>query len=60
MSELAQEKEQRERVHIGAFVDRRQRDELVQFARERDRSVSSIIRRALASELEREPKGEPR
>jgi Ribbon-helix-helix protein, copG family len=42
-----------DRVHIGAFVDRRQADELARLARERDRSVSSIIRRALAAELER-------
>jgi hypothetical protein len=50
MSELSQEKD---RVYIGAQVDRGQRDELVRLARRRDRSVSSIIRRALAAELER-------
>jgi predicted transcriptional regulator len=53
MSQLAQDKD---RVYIGAQVDRGQRDELVRLARERDRSVSSVIRRALFAELEREPK----
>jgi predicted transcriptional regulator len=52
MSKLAQEKD---RVYIGAQVDREHRDQLVKLAHERDRSVSSIIRRALAAELEREP-----
>jgi predicted transcriptional regulator len=55
MSQLGQEKE---RVYIGAQVDRGQRDELIRLARRRDRSVSSIIRRALAAELEREPNPE--
>jgi predicted transcriptional regulator len=55
MGHIAQE-ERAKRVPIGAFVDREQRDELVRLARERDRSVSSIIRRALSAELEREPK----
>ena len=50
MSQLDQE---RDRVNIGAQIDRRQRDELIRVARRRDRSVSSIIRRALAAELER-------
>ena len=48
------EKEHRERVHVGAFVDREQQQKLVKLARKRDRSVSSIVRRALAAELERE------
>jgi post-segregation antitoxin (ccd killing protein) len=43
----------RDRVHIGAHVDREQRDELVQLARQRDRSVSSILRIAIARELAR-------
>jgi hypothetical protein len=42
-----------ERVPIGAFVDREQRDELVQLARQSDCSVSRIVRRAIARELER-------
>jgi post-segregation antitoxin (ccd killing protein) len=45
--------ERAERVPIGAFVDREQRDELVRLARERDCSMSRIVRRALATELER-------
>jgi predicted transcriptional regulator len=57
MSQLGQEKD---RVYIGAQVDRRQREELIRLARRRDRSLSSIIRRALAAELEREPKPEKR
>jgi predicted transcriptional regulator len=55
MSDLGQEKS---RVYIGAQVDRQQRDQLAELARERDRSVSSISRRALAAELEREPNPE--
>jgi predicted transcriptional regulator len=50
MGQLSQKKD---RVYIGAQVDRRQRDELIRLARRRDRSLSSIIRRALAAELER-------
>jgi len=53
MSKFGQEKD---RVYIGAQVDRGLRNELIRFARQRDRSASSIIRRALAAELEREPK----
>jgi post-segregation antitoxin (ccd killing protein) len=43
-------------VPIGAFVDREQRDELVRLARERDCSMSRIVRRAIAAELERSEK----
>jgi Ribbon-helix-helix protein, copG family len=42
-----------DRVHIGAYVDRGQADELARLARERDRSVSSIIRRAWTAELQK-------
>ena len=42
------------RVHVGAFVDRDQRDEIFELAARRDRSVSSIVRRALQAELERD------
>jgi predicted transcriptional regulator len=45
--------EKPDRVYVGAQVDRDKRDQLVQFARESDQSVSQIIRRALAAELER-------
>jgi predicted transcriptional regulator len=43
-----------ERVHVGAFVDREQRRQLVELAREEDRSVSAVVRRALQAELERQ------
>ena len=43
-----------ERTHIGAYVDAEQRRQLIELARERDRSVSSVIRLALAEHLERE------
>jgi hypothetical protein len=56
MSQRGQEKD---RVYIGAQVDRGQRDELVRLGRRRDRSVSSIIRRALTAELERTPERAP-
>jgi hypothetical protein len=52
VNQLAQE-ERAERVPIGAFVDREQRDDLVRVARERDCSMSRIVRRAIAAELER-------
>ena len=51
MGQVAQE-ERAEREPIGAFVDREQRDELVRLARERDCSMSRIVRGALAAELE--------
>jgi Ribbon-helix-helix protein, copG family len=50
MSELDPES----RVHIGAFVDPEQRRQLVELARQEDRSVSSVIRQALASYVRRE------
>jgi predicted transcriptional regulator len=50
MSELDPES----RVHIGAFVDPEQRRQLVELARQEDRSVSSVIRQALASHVRRE------
>jgi hypothetical protein len=53
MSQLARD---RDRVHIGAHVDRRQAERLVELARERDRSVSSILRIAIARELARTSK----
>ena len=53
MSQLTQ-KNDVQRVHVGAFVDREQRDQLFELAKARDRSVSSIVRLALQAELERE------
>jgi hypothetical protein len=52
MGQIAQEG-RAGRVPIGALVDREQRDELVRVARERDCSMSRIVRRAIAAELER-------
>ena len=42
-----------QRVPLGALVDREQKDEVFRLAREHDCSVSRIVRRALAAELER-------
>lgn len=55
MSQVA-EKSTAERVHVGAFVDPEQRQQLVELARRQDRSVSSVLRQAVAAELEREGK----
>lgn len=52
MGQIAQE-ERTERVPIGAFVDPEQRKQLVELARQEDCSVSRVVRRALAAELER-------
>ena len=57
MGQVAQG-ERAERVPIDALVDREQRDEVVRLAREHDCSMSGIVRRALAAELERDPKPE--
>jgi predicted transcriptional regulator len=54
MSQLQKAGDQR--VHVGAFVDREQRDQIFELAERRDRSVSSILRLALAAELERDEK----
>jgi predicted transcriptional regulator len=43
-----------ERTHIGAYIDDEQRRQLVELAEREDRSVSSVIRRALAEHVERE------
>ena len=53
MSQLARKRGEG-RVHVGAFVDPEHRQQLVELARKRDRSLSSIVRRALAAELGRE------
>jgi hypothetical protein len=50
MSQLEQEKLQ-QRVHLGALVDREQRDELVRRAQQEDRSVSAELRRAIDKHL---------
>jgi len=51
MSQLEQDKLQ-QRVHLGALVDREQRDELVRRAQQEDRSVSAELRRAIDKHLE--------
>ena len=48
------------RVPLGAFVDAEQRRELGALAARQDRSVSSIVRRALTAELQREHAPESR
>jgi predicted transcriptional regulator len=54
MSQLAQEKRRPERVPLGAFVDRRQHEALAELARREDRSLSSVVRQAIGSYLERQ------
>jgi predicted transcriptional regulator len=46
-----------ERTHIGAYVDRELRRQLIELARRDDRSVSSVIRQALKAHVEREQRG---
>ena len=57
MEQFAQEN-RAQRVPLEALVDREQKDEVFRLAREHDCSVSRIVRRALAAELERDPKPE--
>ena len=52
MSQHVMEKQDPARVPLGAFVDREQRRELAKIAQREDRSLSSIVRMALASYLE--------
>ena len=51
MSQLAQERQPT--VFIGTHVDYDTRDQLRALAREEDRSISAILRRALRHEFER-------
>jgi predicted transcriptional regulator len=53
MSELAHKPSKGRRVQLGAFIDAGQRERLVELARAEDRSVSAVVRRALAAEIER-------
>ena len=53
MSQLVQHRH-RDRELVAAHVDREQRDELYALAAREDRSVSSVIRSAIAALLERE------
>jgi predicted transcriptional regulator len=50
---LLRRRRARSECRSGAFVDREQRKELVRLARLRDCSLSRIVRRAIAAELER-------
>ena len=52
MGQLVQHRH-KERELVAAHVDREQRDELYALAAREDRSVSSIIRGAIAAHLER-------
>jgi predicted transcriptional regulator len=51
---MSQTAEKEHPVHIGAYVPGEQRDGLTELARRQYRSVSSVIRQAIAAELERE------
>lgn len=51
--QVAEQNQQVDRVPLSAFVDRDQRDKLAERARREDRSVSSLVRAAVAAELER-------
>jgi predicted transcriptional regulator len=53
MSHLAKEKRDASRVMLSAFVDRAERQALAELARRQDRSVSSLVRLALADYLGR-------
>jgi predicted transcriptional regulator len=44
----------KERVNVSFFVDRNVREELAELARQEDRSMSSLIRRAIETEIQRE------
>ena len=45
-----------DRSLVSAWVDQERREELVELARRQDRSVSSIVRRAIDRELDRAAK----
>ena len=47
-----------DRSLVSAWVDQQRREELVELARRQDRSVSSIVRRAIDRELRRAAKVE--
>jgi predicted transcriptional regulator len=53
MPQVAQS-QPRERVPLAAFVDAAHHRELADLARREDRSISSIVRRAVQAELERQ------
>jgi post-segregation antitoxin (ccd killing protein) len=53
MSEPTQKEPRQTRVPIGALINVDQREQVVALARKEDRSVSAVVRRALAAELDR-------
>jgi predicted transcriptional regulator len=53
MSQFANEKRDAGRVMLSAFVDRSERQALAELARRQDRSVSSLVRLAVADYLSR-------
>jgi predicted transcriptional regulator len=53
MIHLAKEKRDAGRVMLSAFVDRSERQALAELARRQDRSVSSLVRIAVADYLNR-------
>jgi Ribbon-helix-helix protein, copG family len=53
MTQHVQERPNPARVPLGAFVDAEQRRALAELARRQDRSVSSIVRLAVADYLNR-------
>ncbi len=50
----SEQKERPDRQPLGAYIDVDQHRQLAELARAEDRSVSAIVRRAIAHELERE------
>jgi hypothetical protein len=51
--------ERESRVFLGAFVDRDQRESLARLAREQDRSVSAVVRLAVAAHIHRSAERRP-
>jgi hypothetical protein len=48
------------RAHVNAWIDERDRERLVELARERDRSFSAELRRAIAAHVRKTNEGEDR
>jgi tRNA isopentenyl-2-thiomethyl-A-37 hydroxylase MiaE len=53
VEQVTQSRRHKEREYVGAYVDAREREKLYELAQREDRSVSSVVRRALQAELER-------
>jgi post-segregation antitoxin (ccd killing protein) len=52
MNQIERERHESQRVALGASIDRTQHEQLFELARREDRSVSAIVRRVVANELE--------